>query len=180
MRIKDYITKDLVFGAVGGSILATIITSIIDLGVINEAKRKFEETDKVLGESILALREGAKVIKDDEVVIEELKKKYKEVEELHQTEVNYIVELEKKIEEYEKKEKEEQEKQKKKEKVMEAIVNNKWDEVYRLTEGWYNHYPVQMGRYEVFRYLLQDGYITEEDEKEARDYFGSLWNYVGD
>ena len=79
------------------------------------------------------------------------------------------------------KEKDEKEEKEKKEKeVKEAIKNKKWDEVYRLTERWYNHNPVDMSRAEVFTNLEKDGYITKEQNMDAHDYFGNLWFYVGD
>ena len=55
-----------------------------------------------------------------------------------------------------------------------------YDELYDEFEKMYNPYPVQMSRCEAFKNALHDGYITEEQYKEARDYFGNLWNYTGD
>ena len=52
--------------------------------------------------------------------------------------------------------------------------------MYAEFEKKYNPYPVQMGRYEAFGKALQDGLIDEETYKEAREYYGDLWHYVGD
>lgn len=52
--------------------------------------------------------------------------------------------------------------------------------MYEEFERKYNKYPVQMGRYEAFGRALQDGLIDQETYNEAREYYGSLWNYVGD
>ena len=74
----------------------------------------------------------------------------------------------------------EEERQKEIAKAKKAIEEKDWDMVYRVTEHWYNHYPVDMSRAEVFGHLQTDGYITKEQTMEAHDYFGNLWFYVGD
>ena len=115
--------------------------------------------------------------------MEILAMKEKENEELKKENESLIEEIntyETKFSEIARKELEEKEKQEKIEKAKEAIKNKKWDEVYKLTERWYNHYPVDMSRSEVFTNLEKDGYITQEERTEAYNYFGSLWNYVGD
>ena len=53
-------------------------------------------------------------------------------------------------------------------------------QMYAEFERKYNPYPVDMSRSEAFSKALKDGLIDEETFKEARLYFGSLWNYVGD
>lgn len=55
-----------------------------------------------------------------------------------------------------------------------------YEKMYWEFEEKYNHYPVQMARYEAFRHAVKDGLITEEDYDNARQYFGKLWNYTGD
>lgn len=55
-----------------------------------------------------------------------------------------------------------------------------WSGLYDEFEQKYNPYPVQMSRSSAFGCALEDGLITEEDYREAHEYFGSLWNYVGD
>lgn len=57
---------------------------------------------------------------------------------------------------------------------------NDYDKMYNEFERKYNPYPVQMSRCEVFRNALNDGLVTKEQYKEARDYFGNLWFYTGD
>lgn len=37
-----------------------------------------------------------------------------------------------------------------------------------------------VSRATIFMRAWQDGKITEDQVKEARKYYGSLWNYVGD
>lgn len=55
-----------------------------------------------------------------------------------------------------------------------------FNKMYDEFERKYNKYPVQMGRYEAFGRALEDGLIDQETYDEARKYYGSLWNYVGD
>ena len=54
------------------------------------------------------------------------------------------------------------------------------NELYNKFEGMYNPYPVQMSRAEAFGKARNDGLITDEENKEAREFYGSLWNYTGD
>lgn len=56
----------------------------------------------------------------------------------------------------------------------------KWNELYNKFEGMYNPYPVQMSRSEAFGKAMDDGLITSDEYKEAREFYGSLWNYTGD
>jgi hypothetical protein len=37
-----------------------------------------------------------------------------------------------------------------------------------------------VSRATIFNRALNEGKITEETRDSARDYYGSLWNYVGD
>ena len=60
------------------------------------------------------------------------------------------------------------------------MASKDYGALYNEFERKYNKYPVQMARYEAFRYALNDGLITEEEYNEAREYFGKLWNYTGD
>ena len=55
-----------------------------------------------------------------------------------------------------------------------------WNELYMKFERKYNPYPVQMSRAKAFGNALNDGLITEEEYKEAHNYFGDLWYYTGD
>lgn len=115
--------------------------------------------------------------------MEILAMKEKENEELKKENESLIEEIntyETKFSEIARKEIEEREKRENIEKAKEAIKNKKWDEVYRLTERWYNRNPVDMSRAEVFTNLEKDGYITKEQNMDAHDYFGNLWFYVGD
>lgn len=166
INIRSYISKDLVFGAIGGSILATIITSIID-------GKAIEESNKELELSIEQLEKYSNLVEEQNKVIEDQNKVQKEAN-------NKIKELEEKLRKYILKEVKEKEEQDEKEKVREAIKKKQWDDVYRLTEHWYNHTPCQMSRAEVFGNLETEGYIIKEDRTDAYDYFGNLWFYVGD
>lgn len=55
-----------------------------------------------------------------------------------------------------------------------------FNEMYLEFERKYNHYPVQMSRCDAFGHALDDGLIDKETYRKAREYFGNLWNYVGD
>lgn len=167
MKIKNYISKDLVIGAIGGSILATIITSIIDTKAVEEANEELELSNDEFEKK---LDEYLEKMNDQEEVIEAQGLKIQELED----------ELKKKDKEKEAEERKGKETEERKEEVKKAIKNKEWDDVYHLTERWYNHYPVQMSRSEVFTNLEKDEYITQEERTEAYNYFGSLWNYVGD
>ena len=61
-----------------------------------------------------------------------------------------------------------------------AKTKREWSELYNKFEGMYNPYPVQMSRAETFRKAMGDGLITDEEYKEARNFYGTLWNYTGD
>lgn len=172
--------KNIIFGigaATIGFVLGVITDRMATKDAIDKATKTVEETAENIVKAQGAVDIGQKVIEDQDNIIDllnntiiEQDKKYKELEEIVK---NYRT-LEKV------KELAEKEKQEKIEKAKEAIKNKKWDDVYRLTERWYNHYPVQMSRSEVFTNLEKDGYITQEERTEAHNYFGSLWNYVGD
>lgn len=169
----------IIFGikaAIGGFVLGVITDRIATKDAIDNATKTVEETAENIVKAQGAVDIGQKVIEDQGHIIDllnnaikeqvdELKKKDKEiagyVEEIGKYEAIFAAE-------------------ERKEKAKVAIKNKKWDEVYKLTERWYNHYPVQMSRSEVFTNLEKDGYITQEERTEAYNYFGSLWNYVGD
>ena len=55
-----------------------------------------------------------------------------------------------------------------------------WDELYSKFEGMYNPYPVQMSRAEAFGKARNDGLITDEEYREAQEFYGNLWRYTGD
>lgn len=154
--------------------MATATKTVEEMAEITEITQRTVDTAKeIIDDQSHTIDLLSNTIKEQNNTIKEQNKKYKELKEIVK---NYLA-LEKVNELAEEVEKEKQEKI---EKVKEAIKNKKWDEVYHLTERWYNHYPVQMSRSEVFTNLETDGYITQEERTEAYNYFGSLWNYVGD
>lgn len=55
-----------------------------------------------------------------------------------------------------------------------------WNELYNKFEGMYNPYPVQMSFAEAFGKAMDDGLITDDEYKGAREFYGNLWNYTGD
>ena len=55
-----------------------------------------------------------------------------------------------------------------------------FNEMYWKFESKYNPYPIQMSRAQAFGMALDDGLIDEDTYRMAREYFGKLWNYVGD
>ena len=55
-----------------------------------------------------------------------------------------------------------------------------FQKLYHEFEDKYNPYPVQMSRCDAFGHAYRDGLITKEIYDQARDFYGSLWNYVGD
>ena len=61
-----------------------------------------------------------------------------------------------------------------------AKTSREWSKLYNKFEGMYNPYPVQMSRAEAFDKARDDGLITDEEYKEAREFYGDLWNYTGD
>ena len=52
--------------------------------------------------------------------------------------------------------------------------------MYAEFERKYNKYPVQMSRSKAFLCALNDGLIDKQTYEQAREYYGKLWNYVGD
>lgn len=52
--------------------------------------------------------------------------------------------------------------------------------MYREFEERYNKYPVEMSACTAFGKALADRLITKEVYDLAADYYGKLWNYVGD
>ena len=57
-----------------------------------------------------------------------------------------------------------------------------WEELYNKFESMYNPYPVQMSRSEAFGKARNDGLITDEEYREAQEFYGNgnLWRYTGD
>lgn len=176
MNIKKHFNNDLLIGIFGGTLFGAIIAGYAYKDALNESEetvnsaritmKEIEEQTShlqgVLNELNAEMESYIKEMAEKDKVYEELKKKHGI--------------LAKEVNEYREKE----EVEKKKEKVRKAIKEKQWDDVYRWTERWYNHYPVQMSRAEVFSNLKEEGYITQEERTEAYNYFGSLWNYVGD
>lgn len=184
MNIKNYISKDLVIGAIGGSILATIITSIIDTKAVNKVEEELEVSKDELEKAAEKMNDQDEVVKAQGTKIQELEDELKSFDEEDYRQwknLRHVFHIEKDaFYNWLKEKREKEEKEKEKEEVKQAIKEKDWTTVYIKAEGWYNPYPVEMGRYEVFRHLRQDGYVTDEEVNEARDYYGSLWNYVGD
>lgn len=65
-------------------------------------------------------------------------------------------------------------------KLMKAIEKKDFTTMYSIFEKMYNPYPVQMARSEAFGKAREEGLISEAIFRHARQYYGSLWNYVGD
>ncbi len=63
---------------------------------------------------------------------------------------------------------------------MSDMSKNDFSKMYYEFERKYNHYPVDMSRREAFMRALKDGIIDEETYMAAREFYGSLWSYVGD
>lgn len=103
-----------------------------------------------------------------------------ETEKKHEATLKELISLKEETKDFLREKKEKEQKEQKEKEVKQAIKEKKWDVVYKLTERWYNHCPVQMSRAEVFTNLKKDGYIAQEECTEAHDYFGNLWFYVGD
>ena len=61
-----------------------------------------------------------------------------------------------------------------------AKTRMEWSVLYKKFEDMYNPYPVQMSRADAFGKAKDDGLITDEEYIEAREFYGSLWNYTGD
>lgn len=52
--------------------------------------------------------------------------------------------------------------------------------MYQEFEDKYNPYPVQMSRCDAFGHAFRDGLIDSDMLRQAREFYGSLWNYTGD
>lgn len=61
-----------------------------------------------------------------------------------------------------------------------AKTRREWSELYKKFESMYNPYPVQMSRAEAFGKARDNGLITEEEYKEAHEFYSDLWYYTGD
>lgn len=59
------------------------------------------------------------------------------------------------------------------------MSNNEIRELYDKLENEYLD-GGYVSRASIFLRALADGKITEDICKQAREYYGSLWNYVGD
>lgn len=66
--------------------------------------------------------------------------------------------------------------------VSDWVKSGRYDftKMYLDFEKRYNPYPCDMTYSSAFGHALKDGLITEDIFNKARDYYGSLWNYVGD
>lgn len=64
---------------------------------------------------------------------------------------------------------------------MSADISTMYTKNMNKTSGRkYNPYPVQMSRADAFSKAKDDGLITDEEYKEAREIYGDLWFYTGD
>ena len=61
-----------------------------------------------------------------------------------------------------------------------AKTRKEWNELYNKFECMYNPYPVSMSRAEAFGKAMKDGLITDEEYKEAHEFYDDLWYYTGD
>ena len=60
-----------------------------------------------------------------------------------------------------------------------AKTGAEWEDLYMRFESMYNQYPtMQMSRAEAFRKALDDGLITYEEYKDAREYYDDLWYHM--
>lgn len=176
MKINNYISKDflnrLVIGGITGGTLATIITSIIYGKAIDDSNKELELCNEELKKMAEYLEKYGNLVDEQNKIIKKQNKTQKEAN-------NKIKELTDELNNYIAKEAVESQKKKEAE-IKKAIKRKDWNTVYNKTERWYNKYPVDMSRQEVFRNLEKDGYITDENYNEAKLYFKDLWNYVGD
>ena len=67
-----------------------------------------------------------------------------------------------------------------KETVERIVKTTNFSKLYNEFEERYNKYPVQMSYAEAFGHAYQDGLIDELTYTVAQNYYGKLWNYVGD
>ena len=61
-----------------------------------------------------------------------------------------------------------------------AKTRIEWSELYNKFERMYNPCPVQMSRADAFGKARDDGLITDEEYREAQEFYGNLWRYTGD
>lgn len=56
------------------------------------------------------------------------------------------------------------------------------EEISKLTNTLESMYPDGgcVSRQTIYQYGLNDGIITQNEYNEAKNFYGSLWNYVGD
>ena len=56
------------------------------------------------------------------------------------------------------------------------------NEITRLYNKLESEYPDggYVSRSTIFSYVLDDGKISKETYREAKEYYGRLWNYTGD
>ena len=64
--------------------------------------------------------------------------------------------------------------------ASESMYNPYPVQMSRAFESMYNPYPVQMSRAEAFGKARNDGLITDEEYREAQEFYGNLWRYTGD
>lgn len=56
------------------------------------------------------------------------------------------------------------------------------EEIRKLTNTLESMYPDggYVSRQTIYQHGLDDGIITQNEYNEAKNFYGSLWNYVGD
>ncbi len=69
---------------------------------------------------------------------------------------------------------------KEEERKKQLLEHTDFSKLYSKFEDMYNPYPIQMSRSSAFGHALDDGLITQDIYDLACEYYGKLWNYVGD
>lgn len=62
----------------------------------------------------------------------------------------------------------------------EIITKINLTKIYNDMKMKYHPYPTQMSRADAFGHALEDGIIDSGVYSAIREYYGNLWNYVGD
>lgn len=66
------------------------------------------------------------------------------------------------------------------ERRKEIMMKTDFATIYNDMERKYHPYPTEMACSDAFGHALEDGIIDKETYNAAREYYGKLWNYVGD
>lgn len=70
--------------------------------------------------------------------------------------------------------------ERKEEKIQRIISKTDFSQLYFDFDHRYNKYPIQISRAEAFGKAFADGLIDKDTYDAAWEYYGNLWNYVGD